>query len=119
LLISIFAIGCSNGAVDPHRIDGRYFGQSSNYREMTLEIDRTDDAITGDLLLLDSAGDLVFDGAVIGSFWSPTQFRMQGTFTVEGETRHISLEGIVVHDGLAVTINGTGLPEDTLVLRRR
>ena len=86
---------------------------------MTLEIDRTDDAVAGNLLFLDAAGELVFEGAVAGSFWSPTQFRLQGTFTVEGEARRIDLEGTVVHEGLAVTITSTWLPGDTLILRRR
>lgn len=118
-VISVLAGGCSNGPVDPHRIDGTYYGQSANYRQMTLEIDRTDDTVAGNLLLLDASGEPVFEGAVTGSFWSPTQFRLQGTFTVDGEARHIDLEGTVVHEALAVTIASTWLPGDTLILQRR
>lgn len=117
VIMTVFVAACSDGPVDPHRIDGTYSGATDNYEGMVLAIDRTDDAIAGHLVLRDAAGALVYDGPVAGTFWSPTQFHMQGTAIIGGEVRLIELEGTVVHEGLAVTITSTWLPQDTFVLR--
>jgi hypothetical protein len=83
-----------------------------------LKIDRAEEEVSGTLRLRTRAGTIVFDGAVSGAFWSPTQFSMQGPASVGGEARVLHLEGIVVAQGLAITITGTWLEQDTIILRR-
>jgi hypothetical protein len=116
--MAVFAAGCSDGPADPTRIDGAYSGASAAYAEASLEIDRTDEEVSGTLRLRTSAGTIVFDGAVSGAFWSPTQFSMQGIASVGGESQVLSLEGVVVAQGLAITITSTWLEPDTIILRR-
>jgi hypothetical protein len=119
LLVSVIAFACSTDPVDPYQIDGTYSGQSETYREVTLQIDRSDDTVGGQLLIRDAALVVVFEGALAGAFSDPYQFQMQGSITTQGVVRLISLEGTVVHGGLGVTIVSTWLPEETLVLRQR
>jgi hypothetical protein len=117
IIAACFASGCSGDPADPTRIDGLYSGASAVYEEVMLEIDRTEDHVTGTLRLRSSEGDVVFDGPVSGTFWSPTQFVMHGTAMVAGEPRELELQGTVVAQGLAISILSDWLEQDTVVLQ--